>query len=268
MTDTTPTVYADLRTNVHDYWDRGLLGLASILLPDKSVMYVLYTYDAPLGEPRPCLQRRLRGSHRRQAAGSAPDSRGSSPTARRGDDRGLVPAVPEPLDRFGGLRPRRQPLRQRRRRGELQLGGLRAGRRGRQPVLGPARRGRRASQPGHADVARPTALNGAVLRIDPDTGAGVRRQPLRGQRRREREADHRSRTPQPLPDGLPARHQRALGRRRRLERVGGGRLHSPTRPTRRPRTSAGPATRGTRRQAGYDARTWGSASRCTRGATR
>ena len=25
---TTPTIFADLRTNLHDYWDRGLLGLA------------------------------------------------------------------------------------------------------------------------------------------------------------------------------------------------------------------------------------------------
>src|SRR5262245_7794811 len=28
LTDTTPTVFADLRTQVHNFWDRGLLGLA------------------------------------------------------------------------------------------------------------------------------------------------------------------------------------------------------------------------------------------------
>jgi glucose/arabinose dehydrogenase len=28
LTSTTPTVFADLRTQVDDYWDRGLLGLA------------------------------------------------------------------------------------------------------------------------------------------------------------------------------------------------------------------------------------------------
>src|SRR5262245_34520823 len=27
LTATTPTVFADLRTNVHNFWDRGLLGL-------------------------------------------------------------------------------------------------------------------------------------------------------------------------------------------------------------------------------------------------
>ncbi|MGB6043408.1 MAG: PQQ-dependent sugar dehydrogenase, partial [Pirellulales bacterium] len=47
--DTTPTIFADLRTNVHNYWDRGLLGLA--VHPDYPVtpeVFVLYTYDAPL----------------------------------------------------------------------------------------------------------------------------------------------------------------------------------------------------------------------------
>ncbi len=28
LTDTTPTAFADLNANVHDFWDRGLLGLA------------------------------------------------------------------------------------------------------------------------------------------------------------------------------------------------------------------------------------------------
>lgn len=28
LSDTSPTVFADLRTNVHNFWDRGLLGLA------------------------------------------------------------------------------------------------------------------------------------------------------------------------------------------------------------------------------------------------
>ena len=28
LADTTPSVFADLRTNVHDFWDRGMLGMA------------------------------------------------------------------------------------------------------------------------------------------------------------------------------------------------------------------------------------------------
>jgi uncharacterized repeat protein (TIGR01451 family) len=54
LTDTSPTVFADLRSNVDDYWDRGLLGLA--LPPDFPTnpwVYVLYTYDAPIGGTAP-----------------------------------------------------------------------------------------------------------------------------------------------------------------------------------------------------------------------
>lgn len=50
----TPTVFADLRTNVHNFWDRGLLGLA--LHPDfptTPYVYVLYTLDAAPGETPP-----------------------------------------------------------------------------------------------------------------------------------------------------------------------------------------------------------------------
>ncbi len=49
LNDTTPTTFADLRINVHNYWDRGLLGLA--VHPDYPAtpeVFVLYTYDAPL----------------------------------------------------------------------------------------------------------------------------------------------------------------------------------------------------------------------------
>ena len=54
VTDTTPTQFADLRTNVHDFWDRGLLGLAiHPQFPSQPYIYVLYTYDAPLGGAAP-----------------------------------------------------------------------------------------------------------------------------------------------------------------------------------------------------------------------
>lgn len=44
--DTTPTVLDDLRTEVHDFWDRGLLGLG--LDPNFTVngtFYVPHSYD-------------------------------------------------------------------------------------------------------------------------------------------------------------------------------------------------------------------------------
>jgi glucose/arabinose dehydrogenase len=52
--DTSPTVFADLRTRVHNFWDRGLLGMA--LDPDfpaDPFVYVLYAYDAAIGGTAP-----------------------------------------------------------------------------------------------------------------------------------------------------------------------------------------------------------------------
>ncbi|HEY8548195.1 MAG TPA: PQQ-dependent sugar dehydrogenase [Acidimicrobiales bacterium] len=52
--DDAPTVLADLRTNTHNFWDRGLLDVqvAPDFLDDPAV-YVLYTYDAPPGGTAP-----------------------------------------------------------------------------------------------------------------------------------------------------------------------------------------------------------------------
>jgi glucose/arabinose dehydrogenase len=52
--DPTPTVFADLSTNVHDYGDRGLLGMAlDPGFPSSPYVYVLYTLDAPVGQDPP-----------------------------------------------------------------------------------------------------------------------------------------------------------------------------------------------------------------------
>jgi glucose/arabinose dehydrogenase/PKD repeat protein len=54
LTDTTPTVFADLRTQVHNFWDRGLLGLAlPPNFPTNPWVYVLYTFDAAVGGTAP-----------------------------------------------------------------------------------------------------------------------------------------------------------------------------------------------------------------------
>ena len=54
LTDTTPTIFADLRTNVHNFWDRGLLGMAlDPNFPSSPYVYVLYTYDAVIGGTAP-----------------------------------------------------------------------------------------------------------------------------------------------------------------------------------------------------------------------
>src|SRR3989442_1113840 len=64
LTDPTPTVVADLSTNVYDYSDRGLLGLA--LDPNfltNSYLYVLYTLDAPIGQQPPVYNDTCGGSY-------------------------------------------------------------------------------------------------------------------------------------------------------------------------------------------------------------
>jgi glucose/arabinose dehydrogenase len=52
--DATPTTWADLRTQVHNFWDRGLLGMA--LDPDFATngrIYVAYAHDAAIGGTAP-----------------------------------------------------------------------------------------------------------------------------------------------------------------------------------------------------------------------
>jgi glucose/arabinose dehydrogenase len=54
LSDTTPTVFADLRTQVHNFVDRGLLGLTlDPEFPTRPYMYALYTHDAEPGGTAP-----------------------------------------------------------------------------------------------------------------------------------------------------------------------------------------------------------------------
>jgi PKD repeat protein/glucose/arabinose dehydrogenase len=54
LTDPSPSVFADLNANVHNFWDRGLLGMAlAPNFPADPYVYVLYTYDHILGSPDP-----------------------------------------------------------------------------------------------------------------------------------------------------------------------------------------------------------------------
>jgi len=52
LTATTPTVFADLNANVYNFWDRGLLGLElHPNFPSTPYVYVLYTYDFDPNRP-------------------------------------------------------------------------------------------------------------------------------------------------------------------------------------------------------------------------
>jgi glucose/arabinose dehydrogenase len=54
LSASTPTVFADLRGEVDNYWDRGLLGMAlDPNFPTTPFVYVLYTYDARIGGTAP-----------------------------------------------------------------------------------------------------------------------------------------------------------------------------------------------------------------------
>ena len=54
LTDTSPDIFADLNTNVYNFWDRGLLGMAlAPNFPTDPYVYVLYTYDHELGSAAP-----------------------------------------------------------------------------------------------------------------------------------------------------------------------------------------------------------------------
>jgi glucose/arabinose dehydrogenase len=76
LSDTTPTTVADLSTNVHNFWDRGLLGMAlDPNFPTKPYVYVLYTYDAPIGGTAP------RWASPGLPRTAAPPHRGRRPTA-------------------------------------------------------------------------------------------------------------------------------------------------------------------------------------------
>ena len=96
-------------------------------------------YSDPCPTPPGRDRRRLRG----QRPALAPAGRRQRHDRRRaGAGRGLVPAVPEPLHRHGGVRRRRHAVCQRRRRRQLQLRRLRPGRHPAQPLRRPAGRGR------------------------------------------------------------------------------------------------------------------------------
>ena len=50
LADPSPTLFANLSTDVHNYWDRGLLGLVADPDPGRPYVYALYAYDHILGQ--------------------------------------------------------------------------------------------------------------------------------------------------------------------------------------------------------------------------
>ena len=75
LSDTTPTLVIDLRTAVHNFWDRGLLGMVlHPNFPATPYIYVMYAYDAIPGGRRAAL------GDGRPGRRSLPDAAGSDTT--------------------------------------------------------------------------------------------------------------------------------------------------------------------------------------------
>ena len=155
LSDTTPTLFADLRTKVHDYWDRGLEGMVlDPNFPTRPYVYVHYVHDAAIGGTAPRWGDTCPDPPGGTGDGCVVSGRVSQADRQRQRDdglragarRGLVHAVPRPRRRRDGLRRRRLPVRDRWRRRGLALQRLRAGRKPGQPVRRPAgrRRARRS----------------------------------------------------------------------------------------------------------------------------
>ena len=235
--DPTPALYADLSREVHDFWDRGLLGmeLDPGFAAGRPYVYVLYAYDKDPNSPAfprwgdecpsppgamedGCVVTgrlsRLSGGFEQVliedwcqqysshslgslafgADGALYVSAGEGANYNIADwGQDGIPRNPcgDPPAVVGGAQT--PPT--------AEGGALRA-----QDVLTPG---------------DPTGLGGTVLRVDPDTGSPLAGQPGHG--RSQRPPDRRLRPAQPVPHRHPPRHQRGVGRRGRLARLGGDR---------------------------------------------
>ena len=114
-------------------------------------------------------------------------------------------------------------------------------------------RGRRAPLPGPPhDRRSDRSLDGSIIRVDPETGAALPDNPLAGERRPERAADHRLRPAQPVPLHLPARARTSCGSATSAGTTGRRSTGSPTPTDAAVENFGWPCYEGDDRQAGYD----------------
>ena len=250
IADTTATVAADLRTQVHNFSARGLQTLAvDPGFPTKPYIYVYYNLDAKIGGTPP-----LYGT-----AGATFDDCAKAPG---GKDENCIAAVrvsrlqlagevmtgPEkvlvedychqyPFHTGGGTRVRRRrlPVRVGRRRLDRELWdygqtGTPANPCGDPPgtvgslLTPPTSEGGRLRVQDlrtPATAGDPTGLDGSLIRIDPATGAGAPDNPLKNSTERERAPHDRIRPARLAAARDPARHQRGVGDRPRRRLLGG-----------------------------------------------
>jgi glucose/arabinose dehydrogenase len=203
LTDTTPVVFADLSSSVHDFWDRGLLGMAlDPAFPTRPYVYVLYAYGVPLSGATPSWGDACPTPPGPTTDGCVVSGRLSRLTASGSTMTGAEQVLINdwcqqfPSHSIGTLLFGRD--------GKLyvsggegasfngvdygQLGGTYAGDLANPCADPPGAAGTALSPPTaqggalRSQSARrssgPVRLNGAVLRVDPDTGAGVAGNPF------------------------------------------------------------------------------------------
>jgi glucose/arabinose dehydrogenase len=180
ITDPTATVVADLSTNVYDYGDRGLLGLA--LDPNfltNPYLYVLYTLDAPIGQQPPVYNDTCGGSY--CVAGARTSRILVDANNHGGPEQVLIEGWCQQYDSHSIGTLAFGP------EGALYVGGgdgasyndVDYGQFG-NPCADPANEGGALRSQDIVHRGDPTGLNGAILRVDPATGAAWPGNPLIG----------------------------------------------------------------------------------------
>ncbi len=207
--DTTPQVFANLRTDVYDNSDRGLLGLAldPKFTEGRPYVYALYTYDHVLGDPAPAPK------YGAVDSGGDPDCPTQNSSHSCLVSGRLVRLAEDPLNEGHAIESGGDPVQTELVQGWCQqfsshsVGDLQFGPEGALYVSGgdgaayesipdygqlgtppnPCGDSLGAEGPsgtfpesvgGALRAQNPKLLNGAILRIDPDTGAGLPTNPL------------------------------------------------------------------------------------------
>jgi glucose/arabinose dehydrogenase len=178
--DPTPTVVTDLSTNVYDFNDRGLLGMA--LDPDfltNPYLYVLYTLDAPIGQQPPVYGDTCGGSY--CVAGARASRILVDASNHGGPEQVLVEDWCQQYDSHSIGTLAFGP------EGALYVGGgdgasyieVDYGQNG-NPCADPNKEGGALRSQDIVHRADPTGMNGAILRLDPATGDAWPGNPLIG----------------------------------------------------------------------------------------
>jgi glucose/arabinose dehydrogenase len=182
LSDPTPTVVADLSTNVYSWLDRGLLGLAlDANFATSPYLYVLYTLDAPIGEQPPVYHDRCSNPSAGCVAGARLSRLRIDANTHGGPERVLIEGWCQQYDSHSIGTLAFGP------EGALYVGGgdgasyntVDYGQFG-NPCEDPTNEGGALRSQDLLQKGDPTGLNGAILRVDPRTGDAWPDNPLVG----------------------------------------------------------------------------------------